>query len=163
MNANLQRTSKDITELYETYVDMVYRICFMLLKNPSDTEDAVQAVFIKVLEKDIIFDNDNHEKAWFIVTAQNHCKNQLKHWWQKNIAFDQTLHDRTTTNETDDLLELVLKLPEKYKMPIYLHYYEGYQTDEIAKLLDLNPSTLRSRLKKGRELLKLTLGGTSNE
>ncbi|HBB29899.1 MAG TPA: RNA polymerase sigma factor [Clostridiales bacterium] len=159
MSNDLQRTSKIITELYNEYVDMVYRICFMLLRNPTDAEDVVQAVFVKVIEKDVQFKNKEHEKAWFIVTTQNHCKNQLKHWWKKNIAFDMNYHDAYYSDEHSEILEIVLKLPDKYKMPIYLHYYEGYSTDEIANLLKINASTLRSRLKKGREILKNILGG----
>ncbi|MGL4799386.1 MAG: RNA polymerase sigma factor [Cellulosilyticaceae bacterium] len=163
MNLDSNYTEQEITRLYTQYVDMVYRICFMLLKNEADTEDAVQAVFIKVMEKDITFHNSNHEKAWFIVTAQNHCKNQLKNWWQKRTEFQPDYHDSIHQDEKSELLELVMKLPEKYKLPIYLYYYEGYRSDEIAQILELNASTLRSRLKKGRELLKLTLGGNPLE
>lgn len=144
---------------YTTYVDMVYRICFMFLKNTEDTEDAVQSVFIKVIEKDVVFKNTEHEKAWLIVTAQNYCKNQLKHWWHKRITFEAHVHEGATEDEQQELLGLVMALPDKYKMPIYLYYYEGYKTEEIATVLQINGSTLRSRLKKGRELLKLTVGG----
>ena len=159
MNEDLQMTSKDITDLYEQYADMVYRICFMFLKNPADTEDAVQTVFIKAMDERVVFKNISHEKAWFIVTAQNHCKNLLKHWWKKNVAFDANLHDTQYNDEKDETLEQVMNLPEKFKLPIYLYYYEGYTTDEIALSLKLNASTLRSRLKKGRELLKVAIGG----
>lgn len=159
MGNNLQRTSEEITQLYNDYVDMVYRICFMLLKNPADAEDAVQAVFIKVIEKNVVFESKEHEKAWFIVAAKNHCKNQLKHWWQKTISFEYERHEGAQEDERSELLDLVLQLPEKFKLPIYLYYYEGYNSDEIAKILDLNPSTLRSRLKKGRELLREKVGG----
>lgn len=163
MSNNLQRTSKEITDLYIEYVDMVYRICFMLLKNKSDSEDAVQSVFTKIIEKNIQFKNKDHEKASIIVMTQNHCKNILKHWWRRNITFDNNKHDSMNTDYTDDTLEQVLSLPSKYKLPIYLYYYEGYKTQEIAEMLQLNPSTLRSRLKIGREKLKLEIGGESIE
>ena len=113
--------------------------------------------------KEMIFESHEHEKAWLIVTAQNHCKNQLKHWWRKTIPFDMNIHDSSHNNPHNDILELVMKLPDKFKIPIYLYYYEGYQTDEIAHMLSLNPSTLRSRLKKGREILKLEIGGLPHE
>ena len=63
------------------------------------------------------------------------------------------IHDSSHNNPHNDILELVMKLPDKFKISIHLYYYEGYQTDEIAHMLSLNPSTLRSRLKKGREIL----------
>ena len=145
--------------LYDMHVDMVYRIAMMLLKNEANAEDAVQAVFIKLLEKDQVFNNAEHEKAWLIVTTQNYCKNHLKSWWQKGIAYDSNFHDSVHNDVQDNTLEFVMNLPEKFKLPIYLYYYEGYSSDEIAKLLDLNASTLRSRLKKGRELLCIKIGG----
>ncbi|WP_242847640.1 RNA polymerase sigma factor [Niameybacter massiliensis] len=163
MTKNMEYTPERITDLYNKYVDMVYRICFMFFKNEIDTEDAVQAIFMKVIEKEPTFASVEHEKAWLIVTAQNHCKNQLKHWWQKRIEFDSATHDSVHHDEESGVLELVLKLPDKFKLPIYLHYYEGYSTDEIAQMLDVNASTLRSRLKKGRELLKLGIGGEGDE
>lgn len=163
MYADAQCTKQEITRLYTQYVDMVYRICFVFLKNATDTEDAVQAVFMKVIEKQMVFDSPEHEKAWLIVTAQNHCKNQLKHWWQKGITFDANTHDTIYHEEESELLELLLQLPDTYKLPLYLYYYEGYSTDEVAKILDLNSSTLRSRLKKARELLKTKIGGTFYE
>ncbi|MGL4335932.1 MAG: RNA polymerase sigma factor [Turicibacter sp.] len=163
MTESTEYTQQTITNLYEKHVDMLYRICFMLLKNRVDTEDAVQAIFLKAIEKEITFYNPEHEKAWFIVTAQNHCKNQLKHWWRKRIEFDHINHESVDKQESNEMLELVMKLPEKFKLPIYLYYYEGYSTDEIAKILELNASTLRSRLKKGRNLLKLAIGGNESE
>ncbi|MGL4738593.1 MAG: RNA polymerase sigma factor [Cellulosilyticaceae bacterium] len=163
MYADTECMKQEVSRLYTQYVDMVYRICFVFLKNATDTEDAVQAVFMKVIEKQMVFDSPEHEKAWLIVTAQNHCKNQLKHWWQKGIAFDQNTHDKIHHDESSEVLELLLQLPDKYKLPLYLYYYEGYSTDEVAQILELNSSTLRSRLKKARELLKTKIGGTSYE
>lgn len=151
-------TEDEIIAYYNRHVDMLYRICFTLLKNASDAEDAVQAIFLKVIEQNKRFDTFEYEKAWLIVVAKNHCKNKLMHWWSKNTALDIEQHQSHYHDDTDETMELVLKLPEKYKLPVYLYYYEGYSTDEIAKILDLNPSTLRSRLKKARELLKITIG-----
>lgn len=163
MYANTEQAKQTITRLYTQYVDMVYRICFVLLKNPSDAEDAVQAVFMKVIEKEQVFDSPDHEKAWLIVAAKNHCKNQLKHWWRKGISFEPNTHDPVHHDAQSDLLELLLKLPDQYKLPLYLYYYEGYSTDEVAQILELNSSTLRSRLKKAREILKSQIGGNTYE
>lgn len=156
-------TEDEIIAFYNRHVDMLYRICFTLLKSASDAEDAVQNVFLKVIEKNKRFDTPEHEKAWLIVVAQNHCKNKLTHWSQKNTPLDIDEHQSHYTDTNDETLELVLRLPDKYKIPLYLYYYEGYSTDEIAKILDLNASTLRSRLKKAREQLKLSIGEKDND
>lgn len=158
------REEKDIIRIYERHVDMVYRICFSYLKNTVDTEDMVQNTFIKIMEKSIIFENAEHEKAWLIVTASNLCKNHLKHWWQKR----RNVEDHLTENSAADqpapwLLDTVMKLPEKYKIVLYLYYYEGYDSSEIAKLLDKPQSTVRNDLHRGRKRLKEELGEDSDE
>ena len=62
-----------------------------------------------------------------------------------------------------ELLNSVLKLPSKYKIIIYMYYYEGYNSREIAKILNKNESTIRTYLKEGRSLLKDDLGGNYEE
>ena len=163
--AEILSSPNDIDEIYTKNMEMVYRICFMILKNSADAEDAVQAVFIKLIQSKPIFTDTEHQKAWLIVTAQNTCKNNIKSWWNRiKVSFDDTLeHQLQTEMHTQDTVEDVLRLPSKYKLPIYLHYYEGYSSKEIADMLNINESTLRSRLKVGREKLKLMIGGGQDE
>ena len=71
-----------ITRIYEKYLNTVYKVCFMFLKNEAETEDAVQNVFIKLMNQTKKFESDEHIKAWLIVTAKNECKNVLSHWWK---------------------------------------------------------------------------------
>ena len=59
----------------------------------------------------------------------------------------------------DTTLDAVLRLPDKYKDVVYLHYYEGYKTGEIAEMLGEKPSTVRNRLRDARALLRQALGG----
>lgn len=146
-------------DIYERHVDMVYRICFSYLKNTTDTEDMVQNTFIRLLEQSVVFENEQHEKAWLIVTARNLCRNHLKSWWRKNRDVEEQMYRLAMEEEADqDLLELVLKLPEKYRVTLYLYYYEGYDSAEIAKLMDKPSSTIRNYLQRGRERLKEMLG-----
>ena len=145
------------------YVDTVYRVCYMYYKNKSDTEDAVQTTFIKLLETDKTFNDLEHIKAWLIVTASNICKNSLKHWYRRLISLNSIENELESKENFSNLLESVLKLPTKYKIIIYMYYYEGYNSREIAKLLNKNESTIRTYLKKGRELLKDNLGGLNEK
>ena len=123
-------TGEEVAALYRRHVGMVYQICLMLMKNVPDAEDATQTVFRKVMEYDKPFRDPEHEKAWLIVTARNECKNQLKHW------------------------DYILSLPEKYRMVLYLHYYQGYTSLETAEILGKNPSTVRTWLVQARWKLK---------
>lgn len=147
-------------EIYKKYVATVYRVCFLMLKNSHDAEDTVQTVFTKFIEKSPPIYTEEQIKAWLIVTAKNTCKNHLKYWWNKErTEFPTEYITKGESNENSIVLESVLSLNPKFKLPIYLYYFEGYKTKEIAKLLGINESTLRSRLKFGREKLKLLIGG----
>lgn len=123
---------------------MLYRICFTYLKNVSDTEDCVQDTFVQLIRKEPYFDNDDHEKAWLIRVASNICKNKLKHWWfsKKNNSQDDQLmgSHQLDVNET---LMAIMTLPEKYKVVVYLYYYERYNSIELSKMLNKPPSTVR--------------------
>lgn len=161
---NLQnKKNEDFIVVYNKYVDTVYRVCYMYYKNKSDTEDAVQTTFIKLLETDKTFNDLEHIKAWLIVTASNICKNSLKHWYRRLISLNSIEDELESKENFSNLLESVLKLPAKYKIIIYMYYYEGYNSREIAKLLNKNESTIRTYLKKGRELLKDNLGGLNEK
>lgn len=148
----------DISDIYRRHVNTVYRVCFVYLKNSSDAEDAVQSTFIKLIEHKKSFQNSEHEKAWLIVTASNHCKDMLRHWWRKTAPIDETAA-APAAFEIDETLQKVLGLPEKIKAAVYLYYYEGYSTVEIARMLKKSQSTVRGYLHTGREQLRLTLGG----
>ena len=132
----------------------------MLLKNVPDAEDAAQNVFRKVLEYQKPFRDPEHEKAWLIVTARNECKNQLRHWWRarrEELEVLEQLSYDPPSEEGEHLRELIWELPEKYRLALYLHYYQGYTAQEIGDLLGRSPSTVRTWLVQGREKLKSRL------
>jgi len=146
---------QEFTKIYEMYVDDIYRLCFSFMKNHMDAEDAVQETFMKYYHSGKEFEDEGHLKAWLIVTASNYCKNVLKQWWRKR----QSLEDYQETvgrdsQMVDEMMELIMKLPQKYKTAVYLYYYEGYDSREIAKLLKKPDSTIRTYLQKARKLLK---------
>lgn len=150
---------KQISDIYERNVDRIYRLCFSYLKNKDDAFDAMQNTFIKMIQKDMLFESEEHEKAWLIVTASNICKNVLAHWWRKNVSIEEwDSLTRGQKQEDTEFLMVVLNLPVKYRIPVYLHYYEGYSSVEIGKMMGKNDATIRGWLKKGRELLGKELG-----
>ena len=146
--------------MYDRHVDTVYRVCYMFMKNRADTEDMVQNTFIRLMKDKTVFQSVEHEKAWLIRTATNLCKDHLKHWWNRTVGLDDASEVEVEQDvNTDSTLEKVMSLPPKYKTAIYLYYYEGYTTAEIAKILNKNQSTIRGYLLKGRELLKMEMEG----
>ena len=149
------RSQEEVASLYRRHVDMVYQICLMLMGNVPDAEDAVQTVFRKVMEHPKPFRDHEHEKAWLITTARNECKNQLKHWWRTRRESEEVLN-RLAWEQPEDgtLWETILRLPEKYRLVLYLHYYQGYTALETAEILGKNPSTVRTWLVQARWKLK---------
>lgn len=151
--------AQDLARAYEQHVDTVYRVCFGYFGNAADTEDAVQEVFIRLLKSAPEFESAEYEKAWLIRVAQNHCKDVLRASERKNVGLENVSEPEAPDTGMDEILSVVLKLPPKYKDVVYLYYYEGYSTDEIATMLARPPSTIRSHLSEARGLLRKELGG----
>ena len=148
-------TNNEIKEMYERNIDMLYKISYTYFKgDKTKIEDVIQDVFLKVIDKNIDFKSLEHEKAWFIVSLKNRCKNILKIKWQNEVELD---FDVSGEQKDDSLLERVLNLPEKYKLPIYLFYYENYTCVEIAKILKVPENTIYSNISRGRKILKIEL------
>ncbi len=151
-------SQEELAGLYRRRFKMVYQICLVLMKNVPDAEDAAQTVFRKALERAEPFRDPEHEKAWLIVTARNECKNQLKHWWRTRRAGEEALESLAWEQPEDRAVwDQVAALPKPQRLVLYLHYYQGYATGEIADMLAENPSTVRSRLAQARRKLKLKL------
>ncbi len=156
----LQRTGKEITEIYNRQVDTVYRICFSFMKNTADAEDMVQETFLRLLRCGVGFVSEEHEKAWLIVTASNVCRDTLKKWWRKTESIDDpALALQQPPFEIDEVLSAIMTLPTDQKTAVYMYYYESYTTAEIADYLQCSRATVRSRLSRARKTLKYKLGG----
>lgn len=154
-------------EAYQKYKTLLFHVAFTYVKNREDAEDILQDAFAKWLYKLPEFESEEHEKRWLIRVTVNLAKNHLKLFWNQNKVPIEELPEVLEWNlnkEEADLLEEVMQLPEKCRISIYLHYYEGYTCREIADILKCTESAVKMRLKKGRELLKFSLvGGVYNE
>lgn len=157
-----QCTAKQkFVEVYDRQVDTVYRVCYSFMKNRADTEDMVQETFLRLLSTGKEFENERHEKAWLIVTASNLCKDNLKKWWRKSENIEDFLDLAQEPRQDDGVLELILQLPEEYKDAVYMYYYEGYTTVEIARHLRCPEATVRSRLMRAKKKLQVMMGGAA--
>ena len=153
-------SKEELAGLYRRRVGIVYQICLMLLKNVPDAEDACQTVFRKVLEQSEPFRDPEHERAWLIATARNECRNQLKHWWRTRRAGEEALETIPwEAPEDGEVWQALLSLPERERTALYLHYYQGYSTEETAELMGTKPATLRTWLFRARGKLKQRLEG----
>lgn len=159
------RNEQEATRAIEQYGDMIRRICFLHLKNYSDTEDIFQSVFLKYILCSDVFESVEHEKAWFIRVSVNACKDLLKSFYRKKTVPLDFIADSgfELSEDNGEVLKAVLELPTKYKDMIYLFYFEEYRTSEIAKMLKKNENTVYTLLSRGREILKNRLGGEWRE
>ncbi|MBQ2799069.1 MAG: sigma-70 family RNA polymerase sigma factor [Ruminiclostridium sp.] len=150
-------TEKEFCEKYDKYKNTVYSVIFNYLRNTYDTADVHQEVFMKLYQAETEFQSDEHMKAWLIRTAVNLSKNFLRDNKRRSgEELDENI-PYLEENEDNGLLAYVLKLPEKYRIPIHLFYYEGYSVNEISDILGIPQGTVKIHLKRGREKLKSVL------
>lgn len=158
-----------IEDIFSRHVGTVYRVCYSYLANAAEAEDATQQVFMKLVDKPRDFSGEAHERAWLIVCAQNLCKDVLKsaaYTRRASMPEDEDVlvgieesPEAALVGEENEVRAAVFALPEVYREYIFLYYYEGYSTAEIATLCGAPPSTVRNRLADARKILKEKLGG----
>ena len=151
----------DIEQVFRRNAQAVYRVCYSFLGSAADAEDATQATFMRLIDHPRTFEDDGHERAWLITVASNLCRDILKSAARtRTVAMPEGVEyvdERASADQVDETLEAVMRLPEKYKDVVYLHYYEGMPTDEIARVVGSPPSTVRNRLRDARRLLRQML------
>ena len=157
------RSEGEIERAVELYADTIKRLCAVHLKNQADTEDIFQTVFLKYALCTAVFQNEEHEKAWFIRVTINACKDLLKSFFRKNtVALDGIpIGEEKDIVEKSDVLNAVPSLPQKYREVVYLHYYEGYTAKQIGEILKKRENTVYTLLNRAKGLLKDRLGGES--
>ncbi len=145
------------TEIMDKYSDTVLRVCLVFLRNKTDAEDVFQDVFMKLCEQELPFNNEEHIKAWLITAARNECKNKLKSFWRRNVICIDEITLPIANTQDKEVVKAVLNLPLRYRDIIYLFYFEGYKINELSKAFKIKEPTIKTRLKRGRDLLKQTL------
>ena len=140
----------------EEYADTVWRLCLLHVKNRADAEDVFQTVFLKYILSSVMFESEEHEKAWFIRVTSNACKDLLKSFFRSHTVPLDELTDLPAGMPEDrrQVLDAVLSLPAKYRAVIHLHYFEGLSVSEMAQTLQLPEGTIKSQLSRGRALLR---------
>lgn len=145
----------DFEILVEKHADTVTRICFVNLENRADAEDAWQNVFIKLFKSKKLWNKPDEEiRKWLVTVALNECRDiKRKLFHRKHYDIDE-LNLTFSEDFNKDVIHAVRNLPVKYLQVIELYYFEGYSVSEISGILSANENTVKSRLKRGRELLK---------
>lgn len=149
------RTKEDVEQALALYGSSVQRLAFAYLKNRSDAEDVAQEVFLSYLRSSAAFSTEQQRRAWFLTVTANRCRSLLRSAARRHEPLTEDIC--YLPPEESAVLSAVLALEEKYRVPIHLHYYEGFSITEIAALLRRPAATVGSQLARGREKLKQIL------
>ena len=151
-------TNEQFARYAELHMDTVFRVAFSYMKSRTDADDITQNTLIKLYHAETEFDSDAHVKHWLIRVAINECKKALMSPWRRSEPFEEYAASLTfETPEHSELFYAVMDLQKKYRVAVFLYYYEDYSTDDISGLLGIPKATVCTHFKRGREKLKITL------
>ena len=146
---------QEVAKLYDTYAQDVFRLALSYLYHSQDAEDVCHSVFLTLVEKDVAL-FPGSEKAWLLKCTANACKDLIKSLWKQNR---DDLNENIVFLDARDreLWAVVGTLPPKYRAVVHLYYYEGYNQEEIAKILGITRTAVQTRMQRARKLLEKEL------
>ncbi len=157
MERETLRAEVNLQRLYQQLLPTVYRAAYTYLKNPSDSEDAAQEAFLRLVQSRRRFSDERQVKAWLIVTVGNIAKDMLRRRSRGEVNLDDHPELPAPSHDSGELLAALLALPEKWKTAMYLYYFEGYSVREIARAMGQQEGTVKSWLHRARGMLREAL------
>ena len=158
-------TEIDMERLIDTHGNHLLRLCILYLKDTALAEDALQDTYIRAWEKYSSFQGKSSERTWLTTIAVNVCRNYLRSPWNRRTdrrelsdLIGQGSNEFEHIEHRIDVMNAILKLKEKYRIVVLLHYYEELSVKEIGAVLSCKESTVLTRLKRAREQLSGLLG-----
>lgn len=155
---------ENIGALFDAHADMVYRIALNIVRNVEEAQDIVMDTFVALM-KQTEFSDEGHIKAWLIRTAENKSVNVVRSCRvRRSVPLDEVLENTLAAPLTEgesELLDMVMRLPEKLRTTVYMFYYEDMSAAEIASALGITEATVYKRLERGRKTLKIDLEGAA--
>ena len=171
----------DVDKAVRQYADMVYRLAVSNTNVVQDAEDVFQEVFVRLVRYKDKIEDEEHLKAWLIRVTVNEARRLEGSAWKKNVSLNDSEEDTDfappeeagdstpeeeyiENEEKESILKKVQALPQKYREVIHLFYYEDMKITEMVNILGENEATIKTRLRRAREILEKGLkGGMLNE
>lgn len=149
---------QELTQIIEEFAPSIYRLAYARTASHADAEDVMQEVFLRLLRKRPSFHDREHCRAWLLRVTVN-CVNDLFRtpWRRRTVPLEEAR--KLPSPEPGGALEEVLNLPEKYRIPVHLFYYEGFSVAEIASILHTSQGAVKTRLSRARSLLRERMKG----
>ena len=154
-----KKKQEDIEPVVRQYSNMLYRVCFLILKNEQDVRDVLQETFLKYIEKKPVFRSEDQRKLWLVKVSQNKCREFLRfHKRHSYVPFDVVENSIMITDgldlDTKEALSFIWNLDHKLKSAVILYYIEGYSVREVAGILSISETAVKKRLQRAREKMK---------
>ncbi|WNF24757.1 sigma-70 family RNA polymerase sigma factor [Mesobacillus jeotgali] len=162
----IENGAEAIDEIMNRYGQEILQLSFSYVKNKQIAEDLTQEIFVKCYKSLHTYSGKSKFRTWLWRIASNHCKDYLKSWYNKNVFTTdyQPLYDSIQSDsveqtviqdeEDDQLASAVMELPVNYREVIYLFYFEEMSIREISLVTEVKENTIKTRLKRAKELLK---------
>lgn len=168
MTGSKNAPDRDPERLVRDYADLALRVCYTYLRSTADAEDVCQDTLMKLICRDDPFRDPGHERAWVIRVAINACRNLLRdRSTHPEVPLADVLEptaapapgEDALRRRNDRVLAAVMALPLPQREAVYLHYYEGYPTREVARIVGATDDAVRQRLSRARASLRDDLKG----
>lgn len=165
----LEDTEALIDHLMDEHGQDILQLVFSYVKNKQIAEDLTQEIFIKCYQNLHQYNRKAKLKTWLWRIAANHCKDYLRSWHAKHIIVSDEQAKTSASlkeeveksvirkDEDEQLAQAVMNLPDNYREVIHLFYFDELAIKEISSLTGLNSNTIKTRLKRAKELLRASL------
>ena len=152
-------TDEVFAQAARTWGDTIYRVAYHALGSPHDAEDVMQTVLLKLYEYKKEFESEEHMKHWILRVAVNESRRVLRSFWRRTSVPLEEWRETVAPEDPAkaEVLEAVMALEPKYRLAVYLYYYEGLSVAEAAAAMRANPSTVQTWLLRARERLRRSL------
>ncbi|EDM99799.1 Sigma-70 region 2 [Pseudoflavonifractor capillosus ATCC 29799] len=146
---------EEAARLVEAHGQAVYRLAYARTGSREDAEDITQETFLRLVRAAPAFRDEAHCRTWLLHVAMN-CTRSLfrRPWRRRDLPLEEAANAAAPDGERGNVLEAVLNLPEQYRAPVHLFYYEDLTVEQIAKILGLREGTVRTRLSRARGMLR---------
>ena len=156
----------NLKEIMNLYTEPLLRLAYYYVKDTQIAEDIVQEVFIKMYNSQTNYEERGELKAYLYKMTSNKSKDYLKSWSYRNVQLQNKIFPSASKTEVDELVrkdeqtiigDAILELPIKYREVLIYYYFNDMKISEVASILSTSESTIKTRLGRGKELLKKKL------
>ena len=155
-----------IDEIMNKYGQEILQLVYSYVNNKEVAEDLTQDIFVKCYKSLHTYKGKSKLRTWLWRIAINHCKDYIKSWYNKKVIVTEnestytgvqkeSVEQTVIQNDEDHrLASAVMNLPIKYREVIYLFYFEELPIKDIAMVIEVKENTIKTRLRRAKELLK---------